>query len=200
MGIVPFIHRVKLRNYKSIGRCDVVLNQSQSGMYIWAVAGIGPGGAPECLGPGLQDRTAAALHLVLPAGQSGEEISDPLLNGRLASQAQVARRLLSRPSPDRLVGVEVRAVTRQIHQPQPRCPQILPHRLATMGRRVVPNHIQRPRVSLAQLGQEGRRCPGVAVTLQFHPLHLPGLQANRRVVAGLLPIARAAGVNQSLPS
>ena len=36
----------------------------------------------------------------------------------------------------------------------------------------------------------------VAVTLQFHPLHLAGLQANRRVVAGLLPIARAAGVNQ----
>ena len=148
-----------------------ILNQSQGGMCICRTLGIGPGGAPECLGPGLQDRTAAALHLVLPAGQSGEEIADPLLNGRLASQAQVARRLLSRPSPDRLVGVEVRAVTRQIHQPQPRCPQILPHRLATMGRRVVPNHIQRPGVSLAQLGQEGRRCPGVAVTLQFHPFH-----------------------------
>ena len=108
-------------------------NQSQGGMCIWAVSGIGPGGAQECFGPGLQDRPAAALHLVRPAGHSGEEIDDPLLNRRLASQAQVARRLLSRPAPDGLIGVEVWAVARQINQPQPQAgrPQILPYRLAT---------------------------------------------------------------------
>ena len=96
-----------------------------------ADAGNRAGGSQECIGPRLQDRPAAALHLVLPAGQSSEEIADPLLNRHPAPQTQVARRLFSRPPPDRFVSVEVRAVTRQIHQPRPRYPQIFPYRLAT---------------------------------------------------------------------
>ena len=60
----------------------------------------------------------------------------------------------------------------------------------------VPDHVQWPRVPLPRLSQEGRRRSGVAVALQFHPLHLPGLQAHRRVVAGLLLIPRTGGLNQ----
>ena len=41
-------------------------------------------------------------------------------------------------------------------------------------RRVVPNDVQWPKVPLPQLPQEGLRCSGVAVPLQFHPLHLAG--------------------------
>ena len=48
-----------------------------------------------------------------------------------------------------------------------------------------------------QLHQEGRRGPGVAVALQFHPLHLSRLQAHRRTVADLLPIPRAGRLHQS---
>ena len=74
--------------------------------------------------------------------------ADPLLLGP-ASQAQVPRRLLSRPTPDRLIPVEVRAVARQVHQPQPQAwrPQVLPQRLATVRRRVVPDHVQWQSVS-----------------------------------------------------
>ena len=65
-----------------------------------------------------------------------------------------------------------------------------------MRRRVVPDHVQSPRVPLPQLVQEGCRCPGVAVTLQFHPLYLPALQAHRRVVAGPFPVPGTGGLNQ----
>ena len=52
---------------------------------------------------------------------------------------------------------------------------------------IVPDHVQPPAVPPPQLLQEGNRGPGVAVALQVHPLHLPSLQAHRRVVADLLP-------------
>ena len=66
----------------------------------------------------MQDRTAAPSHLVFPSGQPGQEFADPLLHRRPAAQAQIASDLLSRPTPDSLIGVEVRAVARQVHQPQ----------------------------------------------------------------------------------
>ncbi len=101
-------------------------------------------------------------------------------------------------SPGRLSCVEIRAVARQVHQPQPqsRRPEIFPHRFATMRRRVVPDHVQRPLMLVPQLFQEGGRGPGVAVSLQVHPLHLAGLQAHRRVVAGLLATAGAGLLHQ----
>ena len=49
--------------------------------------------------------------------------------------------------------------------------------------------VERPGVPAATA--PGRQ-PGVAVPLQVHPLHLTGLQAHCRVVAGLFAIARAA--------
>ena len=132
---------------------------------------------------------AAPSHLVFPAGQPGQEFADPLLHRRPAAQAQIASGLLSRPTPDSLIGVEVRAVAGQVHQPQLqlRRPEVLPHRLPTMGRRIVPDDPQRPWMLFLQLRQEGNRGPAVAVALQFHPFHLARLQAHRRIVAGLLP-------------
>ena len=52
-----------------------------------------------------------------------------------------------------------------VHQPQPqtRRPQVLPHRLAPMRWRVIPDHLQRPGVPLTQLHQEGGRGSRVAV-------------------------------------
>ena len=146
----------------------------------------------------MQDRAAAALDLVFPAGQPGQEAAHPLLHRRSASQAQVPGRLFPRPSPDGFIGVEAWAVARQIHQPQPqaRPPQILPHRLATMGWGIIPNYLKRPRVPLAQLVQKGCRGSAVAVSLQVHPFHLSRLQTHRRIVAGFLAIPRTAGVHQ----
>ena len=61
--------------------------------------------------------------------------------------------------PDCLVCVEVRAVARQAHQPQPQTkrPQVLPYRVATMGRSIVPDDPNRPRALFPQLPQEGRQ-------------------------------------------
>ena len=56
-----------------------------------------------------------------------------------------------------------------------------------MRRRIVADHLQRPGVPLAQLLQEGRRGSPVVVALQFYPLHLPSLQAHRRIVAAFSP-------------
>ena len=60
----------------------------------------------------------------------------------------------------------------------------------------VPADVQWPKMPLPQLLQEGLRCSGVAVPLQFHPLHLAGLQTHRRVIAGLLAVPGTAGVHQ----
>ena len=72
----------------------------------------------------------------LRAGQPGGEVVDPLLHQCLGPQAQVPRRLLSGPAPDRLIGVEVRTVARQVHQlyAEARRRQALPNRLAPQQR------------------------------------------------------------------
>ena len=126
-------------------------------------------------------------------------IADHLLHRRLASQAQIASGLLSRPTPS-LIGVEVRAVARQVHKThlQLRGPQIVLHRLATMGWGIIPDDLHRSRVPVPQSHQEGNRGSAVAVTLQFYPFHLAGLHTNRRIIARLLTIPRAGRVHQSL--
>ena len=85
-----------------------------------------------------------------------------------------------------------------VHQPQLqlRRPEVLPHRLATVGWRIVPDDPQRPRMLFLQLRQEGNRGPAVAVARQFQPFHLARRQAHRCIVAGLLPLPRAIGVHQ----
>ncbi len=138
-----------------------------------------------------------AFNFISPAGQPAEEIADPLLHQSFGPQAQVSGSLLPRPAPNRLIGVEVRAVARQAHQlyAQARRCQALSHRLAAVGRRVVPDHIQRPGVSFPQLHQavaSGRRprsrsccCPPVPST---PPPQYPGIPPNSS-----WPSRRAAG-------
>ena len=141
----------------------------------------------------MQCRPAATPDLFFPVSQTRQEVSDPFLNRHPGPQAQVAGGLLSRPAPYCLIGIEVRAVARQVHQPQVqvRRPQVFPQGITTMGRRIVPDHVQPPAVLPLQLLQEGNRGPGVAVPLHFHPFHLTGLQAHRRISSW--PSRHAAG-------
>ena len=136
-------------------------------MCIWLVVGVGDGGYAGALRLLIAGCPAATLYFLFPGGQPNEEVADFLLNLFLGPQAQVSGGFLSRPAPDRLIGVEVRAVARQVHQPQPqaRRPQIFTHRLAPVRRCVVPNHVERPSVPLPQPVQEGSRGSGVAVPL-----------------------------------
>ena len=73
-----------------------------------------------------------------------------------------------------------------------------PQIASPVGRRVVPDHIQPTAAPLSQLSQEGCRRFAVAVSIQFHPLHLSRLQAHRRIVAGFLATPRTGGL--PLPS
>ena len=127
-------------------------------------------------GAGNRGGSLAGVFRPLIAGPSGSAVS-PRLSGwtarpgicrpspapapqaqiRPAPQAQIASGLRSRPAPDSLIGVEVRAVARQVHQPQLqlRRPEVLPHRFPTVGRRIVPDDPQRPWMLFLQLRQEG---------------------------------------------
>ena len=97
------------------------LNQSQGGMCICRKSGIRLGVSQEGFGPCLQDCAAAALDLVFPAGQPGQEAAYPLpclRRGRLCTAALLPKhrfpgRLFPRPSPNGFIGVEVWAVARQ---------------------------------------------------------------------------------------
>ena len=82
-------------------------------MCICRTPGIGLGIWQERFRPRLHHRPAAPFDLAAPAGQPGEEAADPLLYRRLAPQAQIAGGLLLHPTPDGLIGIEVRAVARQ---------------------------------------------------------------------------------------
>ncbi len=134
----------------------------------------------------MQDRPAAPSHLVFPAGQPGQEFADPLLHRRPAPQAQIASGLLSGPASDSLIGVEVRAVARQVHQPQLqlRRPEVLPHRFPTVGRRIVPDDPQRPWMLFLQLrpvasGRQPRsRCCCYPPVPSIPPRPSPGTPLN----------------------
>ena len=129
-------------------------------------------------GAGNRGGSLAGVFRPLIAGPSGSAVSPrlsgwpdqpgichPLLHRRPAPQAQIASGLLSRPAPDSLIGVEVRAVARQVHQPQLqlRRPEVLPHRLPTVGWRIVPDDPQRPWMlflafPLSQMTRSGPGC------------------------------------------
>ena len=121
-------------------------------------------------GAGNRGGSLAGVFRPLIAGPYGSAVS-PRLSGWTArpgicrpapapppaAQAQIASGLRSRPAPDSLSGVEVRAVARQVHQPQLqlRRPEVLPHRFPTVGWRIVPADPQRPWMLFLQLRQEG---------------------------------------------
>ena len=63
--------------------------------------------------PLIAERSGSGPHLIFPADQSGKEAADSLRHRLPAPQAKVPRRLRSRPSPDRLITVEVRCQGRR---------------------------------------------------------------------------------------
>ncbi|CAI8019220.1 hypothetical protein GBAR_LOCUS11576, partial [Geodia barretti] len=151
----------------------------------------------------LKHGLASALDFVASAGQAGEKVAHLLLDCGTGPQAQVGGHLLTYPAPNSLVGVEIWAIGGQVHQAQVQVGvgQVGSQRVAPMSWGIVPNHRQRFGVLRPQLTQEGNRQEGnrgggVAVTFQFHQLHLSGFQTHRRVVARLLPTSRAGGVHQ----
>ena len=139
---------------------------------------------------------AAATLDLFSCGQTSEEAADPLLHLDPASRRAhwsvpgTPRWWLSRPTPDCLIGIEVRTVARQVDQPQvqTRRPQVLPHRLAPVGRRESQITFCEPTVMpLPQLSQEGclrRRCQLLFPSSSTKHSDLPALQTHRRIVAG----------------
>ena len=91
---------------------------------------------------------AAPSHLILPVGQPCQETADSFLHCRPAPRAQITGGILSGPAPDGLICVEVRAVARQVSQPQAqvRRPQVFPQNLPAVRQRIVPYHGQPPAV------------------------------------------------------
>ena len=94
---------------------------------------------------GLQLRATARPNIVRALGQSIEEgvQFSPHATGR--APAGIGRHLRACPLPDRLIGIVVRAVGGQRHQPQAqvRGGELGAQLLATVSWRVVPDHDQR---------------------------------------------------------
>ena len=172
-----------LRRYVREG----ILNQSQSGIYMDGGINTGLSGSEELFCPSLQDSPAPLLDLFPPRGQLGEEVTQFFLHRGSGAQAQVRGGLFPCPVPDRLGSIEIRTVSRQAHQSQAQAggSQVGTQGVTMMDWSVVPDDVQWSGVLIPQLLQEGSGGLGVAVPLQFHDLHLAGLQAHRRIIAGL---------------
>src|SRR4030042_4968111 len=99
----------------------------------------------EHIGLRLQDSPAALLDFRRTFAQPGKELTDFFLHLGGGAQAPVRGNLLARPVPDRLVGVEVRAISGQSDQAQlqVRRSEKGPNGLAAMGRGIGPGSIPR---------------------------------------------------------
>ena len=174
------------------------LNQSQSGIYMDGGINTGLSGSEELLCPSLQDSPAPLLDLFPPRGQLGEVVTQCFLHRGSGAQAQVRGGLFPCPVPDRLGSIEIRTVSRQAHQSQAQAggSQVGTQGVTMMDWSVVPDDVQWSGVLIPQLLQEGSGGLGVAVPLQFHNLHLAGLQAHRRIIAGLFAPPGAARIYQ----
>ena len=71
--------------------------------------------AAQFLGASLKLGAAVAFDFFPTVHQIGEKADHLLSDRSLGAQSQISRHLLTRPAPDGLVGVEVRAVTGQVH-------------------------------------------------------------------------------------
>ena len=134
-----------------------LLNQSQGGMCICRGWESGRG---SCSSPSAFDcRTVRQRRLTSSLRRARPERKLPTLSSAYAGAGSApgpcspgtgSRSPPLSTTPNRLVSVEVQAVGRQVHQPQPDAggPEIFPHRLATVRRSVVPDHVQPPAVTL----------------------------------------------------
>ena len=132
--------------------------RGQGGMCICRALGIGPRVSQECFGPRLQHRPAAPIHLASPGWPARRGSYRPFPAPMPWSPGTGSRRI---------IGIEAWTVVRQIHQPQPqpRRPQVLPHRLATVRRGVVPDHVQWTKAPLPNLHQQGLEVVPAALPL-----------------------------------
>jgi hypothetical protein len=155
------------------------------------LSGLGEQG----LGLGLEGGAAVRFHLLGPLGQAAEEVGHLLLDFRFGAQAGVGGDLPARPIPNRLVGVEIRAVGGQGGEPQiqPGRGELLADRVAPMGRPVVPDHDQRARAVGARLGQEGGAGLGVAVTTRMASRYRPSVDGERGTTNVIITYARHGG-------
>src|SRR5204862_7623172 len=120
----------------------------------------------------LQDAPAPTVDLVSPLDDVAKKLADVLLDLGLGPAASVGRHLFADPTPNRLIGVEVWAVSGQTHQAQAQVGrgQVGSHGVATVSRAVVPDDDQGPGVVGAQLPQEGDGGLGTAIALDLHRL------------------------------
>ena len=176
----------------------VHLNQSQSEIYMDSAIRTGLGTPEEPLCPCLQGGLTTVPDFFRPVDQPGEEVSQLFLDRGFGAQAQVRGDLFARPVPDRLGSIEIRTIPRQAHQPKAQAggSQVGTHGVTMMGWSVVPDYGQWSGILTTQLLQEGGGGLGVAVSLQFHNLHLAGLEAHRRIIAGLFAPPEAARIYQ----
>ena len=93
--------------------------------------------------PLIAEWSGSGPHLIFPADQSGEEAADSLRHRLPAPQAKVPRRLRSRPSPDRLITVEVRCQGRRQEKASRRPENRLAEHRATWPIIAVIGHVDR---------------------------------------------------------
>ena len=159
----------------------------------------GAGSPAGVIRPLIADGPAAPSHLVFRLDSPARNLPTLSCTAAPAAQAQIASGLLSRPAPYRLIGIEVRAVARQVHQSQPQARRprqlrIASPRCAGALSQITFGGPERLRRNRAKKAAGFRRCCCPPV----HPFHLARLQAHRRIVA-LLATPRAAGVHQGAP-
>ena len=197
--------RIKLKYTSSTRQFNswrMLLNQSQGGMCICGVAEIGKGISRGVTRPLIAAPSCSAVSPHPSGWPALPEAAMPTLSCTAsdAPQAQVASGLLSRPAPDGLVSVEVRAVapgrftSRRL---SPGVAEVFPHRLPTVKLAHCPrSRSTARRASPATASEEGQ------LDRRFRLLLWPSssihstsarLQARRRVIAGLLPVAEGAG-------
>ena len=125
----------------------------------------------EGLHPCLQGGSTPLLDLVCSVSQLGKEMPQLFLHRGFCAQAQVRGDLFACPVPDRLVGIEIRTIARQIHQSQAQVwsSQVGTHGITAMGWGIVPEHDQSSGVLFPQLLQESGRGLGVTVTPKLKP-------------------------------
>ena len=94
------------------------LNRSQGEIYMCLAGKISSGAAGQVCGASLKDGATSSLDFFPTVGQMGEKVADPFPYCGTGSQTQVGGCLSAHPAPDSFVGVEVWAVTGQVHQEQ----------------------------------------------------------------------------------
>jgi hypothetical protein len=103
----------------------------------------------QLISQGLQFPAAMLYHLCCSLYQADEKVVHFLTDFGGRAKTGIGRHLFTHPFPDRLIGVEIRAVGWQVHQAQLEVgrSQIGTDGFAPMGWAVIPNHDEQDRAS-----------------------------------------------------